>query len=456
MAGLSSPGLGSGLDINSLISQLMAVERQPLTALRTKEAVFQGKISALGSVKGALSALQTAASGLIPAAGTTASDKYTSTRATLGDSTLASASATNAAAAGTYTLSEISLAQAQQVRKSGMSIPAGAGTLSITVGTEATVEVNIGANATLDSIRDAINASNAGVSAAIINDGSSDFLVLTAKNSGTTNTITIAGSAGFEDFNYSTGTPNSWTQAAEAKNASVKINGIAVSSATNSISSAIEGVTLTLSKASAESTTLTVSKDYSSITSSLNAFIKAFNDASATIKSQGAYDSANKKASPLTGDSTLRTAESQMRSLLFRSFGTEGSSLQRLSDLGVSLQLDGTLKLDSSKLTEAIDSNFAGVANMVSAIGTGFKDSIGAIVEDSGLLGNRIEGMNSSIKLLKQRQEALELRLEKVESNYRRQFTALDVQLSSMQSLSSRLTSMLASIPSASSSNSSS
>lgn len=451
MAGLSSPGLGSGLDINSLISQLMSVERQPLGKLQTKEGVFQGKISALGSLKGALSALQTAAQGLIPAAGTTATAKYTSTRAAFGDATLGSATATNSASAGSYTLSNITLAKAEQVRKSGMSIPAEAGTLTITVGTAAAVNVDIAAGATLASMRDAINTSSAGVSAAIINDGSSDFLVLTSKTSGTANTITIAGSAGFENFNYSSATPNSWARPQQASNASVEINGIPVSSATNAITGAIEGLTINLTKATTESTTLTVSKDNSSVSTALNDLIKAFNSAVGTIKSLGAYDAATKKASALTGDSTLRSAESQLRSLIFASSGSEGSSLQRLSDLGVSLQLDGTLKLDSSKLSTAITNDFAGVANLVSNIGTSFKNATAGMVETDGLVSDRIEGMNASIKMLKQRQEALELRLVKVESNYRRQFTALDVQLSSMQSMSSRLTSMLASIPSSSS-----
>lgn len=452
MAGLSSPGIGSGLDINSLISQLMTVEQQPLVALQKKEASFQAKISAMGSLKSALSSLQTSAETLIPASGTTAANKYTSTRAAFGDTTLGSASATNSAAAGSYTLSEIALAKAQQIRKSGMTIPAGAGTLSITVGTGTAMNVDIAAGATLANIRDAINASSAQIGASIINDGTKDYLVLTADSSGAANTITVAGSTGFEGFNYSSGGPNSWEEASPASNASVKVNGITVTSPTNTISSAIEGVTINLAKETTSSTTLNITKDYGSVTSGLNAFIKAYNDAATTMKSLGAYNSATKTASTLTGDSTLRSTQSQLSSLLFSASGSEGSSLQRLSDIGVSLQLDGTLKLDSSKLTTAINSNFDGVANLVANIGSKFKTAISEMTSVSGTVTNRIDGINASIKLLDQRQEALQLRLTKVESNYRQQFTALDVQLSSMQSLSSRLTSMLASIPSASSS----
>lgn len=453
MAGLSSPGLGSGLDINSLISQLMAVEQQPLIALQRKEASYQAKISALGSLKGALSALETASANLIPAAGTTAASKFTTTRAAFGDTTLGSATATNSAAAGSYTLSEITLAKAEQVRKSGMTIPAGAGTLSITVGTGAAVNVNVAAGATLTSIRDAINTSSAAVGAAIINDGASDYLVLTGDSSGVANTITIAGSAGFEDFNYSSGTPNSWTQAVPPSNASVKINGIAVTGTTNTISGAIEGVTINLTKETAGSTTLTISKDYSSVTSSLNAFIKAFNDAATTMKNLGAYNSETGVASTLTGDSTLRSVQSQLRSILFTPSSAGSADLRYLSDLGVSIQLDGTLSLNSSKLTTAINSNFEGVANVVADFGSRFKNAVSSMVGTSGVVTNKIDGINSTIEDLDQRQEALQLRLAKVEENYRRQFTALDVQLSNMQSLSARLASMLSSIPSASDNN---
>jgi len=450
MASLASPGIGSGLDINSLVSKLMAYEQQPLIAMQRKEAGFQAKISALGSLKSALSALQTAAENLVPGSGTTAANKFTATRAGLSDTSLATASANNTAAAGNYTLSEITLAAAQQVRKSGFSIPAAAGTLSITVGTGTAVEVAIGENATLASIRDAINTSSAGVTASIINDGSSDYLVLTGKNSGLANTIAVTGSAGFESFNYSSGSANSWTEAVPAANASLKVNGILVTSDKNSITTAIEGVTLNLTKATTGSVTLSITKDYGSVNSGLTGFVKAYNDAMTTIKNLGAVNKETGASSILTGDSALRSIEAGMRSMFFA--GAEG---QRLSDIGISLQLDGSLKLDSSKLTTATSNNFEQVASLVAAAGTRFKTSIAAMVDSSGIVTNRIEGLKASIKTLDQRQEAFQLRLEKVESNYRRQFTALDVQLANMQSLSSRLGSMLSSIPQAGSLNSS-
>lgn len=449
MAGLTASGLGSGLDINSLVSQLMAVEQQPLVALNKKEASYQAKISALGSLKGALSALQTASETLIPATGVTAADKYTTTSVSSSDATLATASATNTVAAGSYTLSDIVLAKAQQIRKSGLAVPAETGTLSITVGTGTAVSVSIAASATLSQVRDAINASAAGATASIINDGTNDILILTAKNTGATNTIKINGASTdggteFDIFDYTApGANNSWAEEKNASNASVKINGIAVTSTTNSITSSVTGLTINLVKEGTGPATLTVSKSNASLTSSLNAFIKAYNDSVGVMKNLGNYDSVNKKASTLTGDATLRSAQAQLRNTLFAASGGSNANLQRLSDLGVSVQLDGTLKLDSAKLSAAITSDFSSVAKLVADVGTSFKKTVSGLVSEGGAVASRIDGINSSIKSIGTRRDSLNLLLTKVEANYKRQFTALDVQVAKMQSLSASLTQQL-------------
>ncbi len=454
MATLSSPGLGSGLDINGLVSKLMAVEQRPLLVLNQKEASFQAKISALGSLKGSLSALQTASASLIPATGTTAADKYTTTRTSFSDTTMATATATNTAAAGNYTLSNIVLANAQQIRKTGLTVPAEAGNLNITVGTGSTVSVAISASATLAQVRDAINASASEATASIINDGTNDVLVLTAKNTGASNTITINGASDdggteFDQFDYTApGDNNSWTQQKAAGDANVTINGILVTSKTNSITTAISGVTLNLTKDSAGPTTLTISKDTGAVASSLNAFIKAYNDAVGVMKDLSSYDATNKKASTLTGDSTLRGAQTVLRNALFAPSNGSNPNLQRLSDIGVNIQLDGTLKLDSSKLSAAITSDFSSVATLVADVGTRFNAATTGLISDTGTVSARIDGINSTIKDIGKRREAITLSLEKIESNYRRQFTALDVQVANLQSLSARLEQQLAGLPS--------
>ena len=455
MATLTSPGLGSGLDINGMISKLMAVEQRPLVLLAQKEASFQSKISAFGSLKSALASLQTAAEALIPSTGTTAADKYTTTSATSSDTARLTTSATSKAAAGSYTIANVVTAKAQQVRKSGLATPAEAGTLDITVGTGTTVSVNITASATLSQVRDAINASAAEATASIINDGANDILILTAKNTGSGNTITINGNSSdggteFDVFDYASGTANGWTEQQAASNATLTINGIPVSSKTNTISTAIDGVAFSLIKDGADPLTLTVSKSNDSLAAGLNAFIKTYNDASKMMKDLGNYDAANKKASVLTGDSTLRSAQNLLRSTLSTTLGGSNPNLQSLSDLGVSLQLDGTLKLDSTKLNKAIESDYASVAQLVSDAGTKFKTTVSSLVASDGLVSSRIDGITASIKDIGKRRDTLNTMLTKVEENYRRQFTALDVMVSNTQALSARLQQQLASLPSVS------
>lgn len=456
MAGLSVSGLTSGLDVKSLVSQLMAVEQQPLLALNTKKSSYQTKISALGSLKSVLSTLKTAAEALVPGSGVTASEKYTTTSTSFSDASFATASATSKAAAGKYVLTDIVLAKAQQISKTGLTVPAEAGTLSITVGTGPTVSVDITANATLSELRDAINASTAEATASIINDGTNDVLILTAKNTGAGNTIKLEGTSSdggneFDIFDYTApGSNNSWTEQASAGSASLKINGIPVTSTSNTLSSSITGVSLDLVKDGSGPTVLTVSKNTSPVASGLNSFITAYNSAITTMKSLGNYDAETKTASTLTGDATLRSAQSQLRLAVFAENGGSNATIQRLSDIGVSVQLDGTLKLDSNKLSDAISSDFSSVATLVADIGTRFKATIAGLVDSGGLVASSIDGMNTRVKDIDKRREALNVLLTKVEANYTRQFTALDVQLTKLQSISSSLTSQLASLPSVS------
>ena len=214
---ISSAGLGSNLDVNGIISQLMALEQAPLTALAKKEAALQAKISALGSLKGALSAVQTAASALIPPAGTTALQKFSVYRTAVADTAIASASASSTAIAGTYSLEVTALAQAQRLvsQQSGAytsstSPLASQGTLRLASGSTATgsfVETSAkdidftAAGKTLGDLRDAINSANLGVSATIItttNAGVSRAqLILSGNTPGQSNVFKLSGLDGF-------------------------------------------------------------------------------------------------------------------------------------------------------------------------------------------------------------------------------------------------------------------
>lgn len=447
---ISSAGLGSNLDVNSIVSQLMALEQKPLTALAKKESGLQAKISALGSLKSSLSSLQSAASALVPATGSSALQKFSTFNASLSDATVATASTTSAAVAGTYSLNNIVLATAQQVRKTGISVPAEAGTLSIQVGSGTAVNVSIAEGSTLSNVMTAINGANAGVSASIINDGTDDYLVFTANSTGNGNTIKVTGSGtgwtnGPFDFNGSDAN-NGWAQSSEAKSATLTINSINVTSASNTLTGAISGVTVNLTKAG--STTLTLTRDTSSLTTSINAFVKAYNDFNTTANSLGSYNATTKTAGSLNGDSTLRSAQSNVRSLIGTiPAGMTGADFQRLSDIGIRLQKDGSLLVDSGKLSAAITKNISGVANLVAAYGTAFKTTTDSITGATGTIAARTEGINTTIKNLDKQYEVVSNRLTQIEARYRKQFTALDTLMSSMSKTSTYLTQQLANLP---------
>ncbi|HXE37958.1 MAG TPA: flagellar filament capping protein FliD [Azonexus sp.] len=455
---ISSLGAGSGLDLNGILTKLMQVEQQPLLALQTKEASQQSRISALGTLKSALSSLQTAAQGFIPTTGQSVAEKFSTLKATVADTSIATASASTGASAANYALTNITLAKEEQIRKTGITIPATPdGKLSITVGAGTTVDVAVTGGSTLADVVKAINDSSADVSASIVNNGTSDFLILSANKAGQTNQITVTSDdpawSGFDYAPPGASTPgytnNSWTEQQEAKTASVDVNGLQITSDTNTISTAISGVTINLLKESVTGTTLTVTKDSTaSLTSAINGFVKAFNDATKSMKDLGLYNTETKQAGALQGDATLRSAQTQVRGLLQSKAGGS-SAYQMLSDIGVAVQKDGTLKLDTTKLNKAIEADFEGVGTLVSSIGTAFKTSLEGLVGTSGNIAAATDSTNTTIKNLVKSQTALSERLTKIEARYRKQFTALDTLLASMNKTSSFLTQQLANLPGA-------
>ena len=388
---ISSPGIGSSLDVNSIITQLMALEGRSVTALDTKEASYQAKLTAYGSLKGALSSFQLAVQALATPA------KFTANKASIADATVVSASAGSSAAAGSYGIEVTALAQAQKLKTSSTftagSSTLGSGTLTIRFGTYSagtftpnadkdtkTIAVAAGQNS-LSGVRDAINAANVGVSASIVNDGSGNRLVISSKDTGTANAlkITVADddsnntdNAGLSQLAYdaSTGGTANLSQTQAAQNAAAIVDGITVSKASNSFSDVIEGVTLTLLKTNAGApTTLTVARDTGSIKSAVESFVKAYNDASKVLKDLSAYDAATKKGAILQGDSTVRSIQSQLRAVLNGALTTAGGGLTALSDIGVTFQKDGTLALNSTRLQQAMDDPAKDIATLFAAVG---------------------------------------------------------------------------------------
>lgn len=404
---LSSPGVGSGLDVNSIVTQLMTVERLPVRLLDKKESGYLSKLSAYGSLKSALGSFQSAMSGLNNAA------RFQSLSATAADPAIMTAGANSTAAVGSYTVQVNQLAQAQTITAAGQTSASAAigaavtttltfqfGTISggtLTTGaysgatfaqdaTQATGTVTIdSSNNSLQGIRDAVNAANLGVTATIVNDGSAApyRLVLASNNTGASKSmkIGVTGDATLQGLlAYDPAATQNLTQGSAAQNAALTVNGIAVASASNTISGAIQGVTLSPLKTG--TTTLNVARDTAAAQSAAAAFVKAYNDVNNTLTSLSAYNASTKKGAILLGDSTVRALQSQMRGTLGATLTGSSASLTSLSQIGIALQKDGTMALDAAKLATAIASNFSDIAGLFAAVGNA-SDSLVSFVSST-------------------------------------------------------------------------
>lgn len=450
MATITSLGAGSGLDLESLVTSLMTAESAPLTALQTKAASYTSKISSLGTLKSKLSALQTAAAAMKQATGKTALTTFASYSATVTDTTIASASASTGAVAGTYALEVTQLAQAQNFQSGTFS------STSDTIGNEGetltfdfatpddegnsrSVTITLdSSNNSLTGLRNAINSANMGVTATIVN-GSSGAQLIFSGEEGLDNEITLGGDLASQ-----------FSQTQAALDAEFTLNGIAATSSSNAASEVLDGVTINLTKEG--STTLTVAADYSTnITSALNSFITAYNAANSTMTTMGAYDATTKTAGALQGNQILRESQTLVRSLLYDTTTGGSSSYQTLSDIGVSVGTDGSLSLDSTKLSGALSADSSAVATLVTKIGSGFNTELEKTVGYSGRIKIATDSANSMVEELEKRQEALQLRLDTIEARYRSQFSALDTLISGLNTTSSYLTQQLASLTTSSS-----
>lgn len=415
---ITSTGIGSNLDVESIIGQLMALERKPVTALDQKESTFQAQLSAYGSVKGAMSSFQTAMSGLATAS------RFEAYTATSADATIVAAGAGNTAAPGNYSIEVTALAQAQKLIAAGQSSTTSAigggtsTTLTFDLGTITggsfssatghytgatftsngsgvkTVTIN-SSNNTLAGIRDAINNANVGVNATIVNDGGTNpyRLVLTSETSGKDKSvkISVSGDATLSTLlaNDPAGTQN-LAETISAQNAAFKVDGIAMSKTSNTVTDAISGVTLILQKTNENSTVkVNVEQNTNQITSAVNAFVKAYNDVNKTLSDLSAYNVATKQGAILNGDATVRSLQAQIRGTLNATLTGLTGSYTMLSQIGVALQKDGTMAVDANRLQAALDSSPDSIAKLFAAAGA----STDSLITYSSATGNTKPGI---------------------------------------------------------------
>jgi flagellar hook-associated protein 2 len=430
----------------------MAVERLPLERLQTQKTTVASKISAMGQVKSAIASLQEAAADI---AKTSSLYSY---KGTLADTSIATATTTSSAVAGTYSVEVEQLATNHKLQSAATVDPSAGGTLTIEIGSTASgsfvpksgtsaVAVTINAGSSLSDVATAINEANAGVSATVVNGTDGPQLIVTSDETGETNQIKITSTISGLGFDPEDPLASgNLTQATEAKNAILKIDGITIADTTsNTVTDAITGVTLNLTATNDnDPTQLVISNDPSNLETKLQAFVDAYNSARSTIKTLSKYDSTGTSTGVLNGDTTVTSALNQLRSLLSTVPSDASSSYQYLSELGVTSSSDGTLSLDTDVLATATTSDFASVAKTVAAYGTAF-DTLTTDMNDSedGLITVRIDGLNTTSNNLDDRIESTSRLLEMIQARYEAQFTSLETLLASMDTTSTYLTQQL-------------
>ena len=429
---IAALGIGSGLDLNALVDQLVAAERKPREdQLNRREAEIEARLSAFGSIRGGLSALETAL-------GKLASIQQGRT-ATSSDSTRLGVTARADAVPGNYSIQVNRLATAQTLASAGFDDadgPVGTGTLTLRVGDGPALDVVIDdGNNSLRGIRDAINQADAGVQASIVNDGSGSRLVLSSNRTGAANTIsaTVSGSDGLARLASA-----NLTQTMAPQDAEAVINGLTVTSPSNSLDQTLDGLTLDL-KGTTEAgspITVTVGQDRDAARSALNEFVKAYNGVVETVRDLTRYDPESREGSVLVGDSTLRAIRGRLVQGLQQVGGGADAVFTSLVNLGVNSDRNGLLSLDSAALDRAMDQDFQGVISLVNEVSGGLRDTVQGFTQSGGLLDARTDGLRTRMRDIGRQREMLDARMEQFEARTVRQFGAMDSLVGQLQNTS--------------------
>lgn len=432
---ITAAGVGSGIDIESIVSQLMSLERRPLNILEQRESDTRAQISAFGQLKSAVSAFQTAMRDL----GTL--DAFRIFQSESSDEDVMTADADADAAAGLYNLNVARLAQNHKMGSDQFANTAtfggGAGdSITLTVGTDSAV-VDLSTASNLEGVRDAINSAtdNPGVTATILNISETDQrLILTADESGYEDRVQLAygGSISAATFNFATTNQDSLgttlTDLTEL-DAAFSIDGFALTAASNNVSSVIDGLSIDLKGEG--SAILNVNRDNAAIEENVKGFVDAYNNVLSTIDTL--------KLDELSGDSTLRSIVSGMRNALNTPpIGLTGT-FTALSELGILTDRDtGQLSVNSGDLSDALDVDFASVAQLFANDDQGYAFRFEALADsflaEEGLIDARVDGLNTQVRRLEDNQADLERRLDLREIALRREYTALDQLVGSLQS----------------------
>ena len=441
-------GLATGIDTNSLISELISAERGPINRLETDKAWMSSRLDAFKQIDSKLDALLSAVETLED------SDQYYTKNANLSSEEFFSASASNSALAGTsYQIEVVSLAKVQKsYTETGFDSQTdgifGTGTINLDVGGEITPIDITEENNSLEGIMAAINEADVGISANIIYNGSQYMLTFTGENVGTSFSVDSSGLTGGNGTTLGAITTNQ-----PAERAHLFVDGIEIYSDSNTVTSAIPGVTLDLTAEEPGTTTqLTISEDNSALKKNIEGFVKAYNYIISFIGSQSTMGDTD--AGILNGDSGVNQLKRSLQNFLTTFTDNEGA-YKTLSQLGLETQKDGTVTFNSKIFGEAVDSDFDSIVSLVAGTdeSKGVAQLFGDFLEGmtsstNGFLAGREKSINANIERIDKNIELQETRLLKREETLRAQFTAMEQLVSVMNAQSTYLTQQLSNIAS--------
>lgn len=452
MAGFSSLGIGSGLNVDSIITQTMKLERRPLDLLQAKINGTSSQISSYGQIKSAMSALYDAAKGL------TDLDTWRGKQFTTGDKSFVTGTATSAATAASFSLEVTRLAKAQSLASGNFASGAAMGAdgqitlqkgrwdaagTGFTAGSSGAVNIAISATDTLADVAAKITQSGAGITAVVVKGAQGDRLLVRSTETGEENGFSMSASGG-GSLDGLNGQSMTLTKAVDAE---FVINGMTVASASNTVKDVVPGVTLNLLKTTPEGAPVDISigSDKEAIKGKIKSFQEAFNKLNSLLRNLTSYDKDSKSSQPLQGDSTVRSLQSAMNSLMQQP-GLNGATL---ASLGLEMKLDSsfknpTLSLNESKLDAALN-DLPKLEQLLTGDGTTeglitrIRDFAFAANGINGDITTRTKGLEALKKSNEGAVESMELRLLQREQNLLKQYQALDAKMAGMSSLGSFL-----------------
>ncbi len=451
---------GSVINVSSLVSQLVAATDAPQQALITHQTQTNTtNISALGSLKGALSTFQSSLTALSTRSQFNAATAKTSNNAVF------TATASGSAVGGSYAVTVTNLASAQQLLSSGLqgggSAQVGDGTLTLSLGASSFNVAVDSSNDTLAGVAAAINSAtdNPGISATVITGSDGGHLVLSSTLTGAANAISVTESDGgtaLSALTYGAGNTGHYSQQAQALDANYSIAGVAYTSASNAVSNALSGVTLNLvgttgaGSGNGNSATLTVANDTSTVATNIQNFVAAYNTLHSTFAQLGSFDSTTSTAGPMLGNPVLQAIQNQVNHTLHNLVGT--STYNSLASIGITTQKDGSLAINGTTLQNALSGNFGAVSQLFSSSSNGVAAQLNTQINAALASGSSID---TYAKTLVAQQNALTNQTNKLNdqmtalsATLTQQYSALNSLLSSLQSTSAYLSQAFAALPS--------